>query len=160
MPVTYEKVLCAVNITESAQEVIKHAASIAKRYKATLYILYAFEEKPVESLASRMGSSLSGETLREYQQLLSTLEERDSFILKDMALQAEDLCGCMVKILVTRGKAAEEIIRVAREEDVDIIVIGSHSFPPLGKILLGSTAERVLHKAPCPVLMVPLKGSE
>ncbi len=97
MPVTYEKVLCAVNITESAQEVIKHATSIAKRYKATLYLLYAFEEKPVESLASRMGSTLSGETLREYQQLLSTLEERDSFILKDIAIQAENLCSCMVK---------------------------------------------------------------
>ncbi len=64
--------------------------------------------------------------------------------------------------LVTQGKAAEEIIRTAQEKNVDMInvdmiIIGSHSSLPLGKMLLGSTAERVLHKAPCPVLMVPLR---
>ena len=158
MPVVYQKVLCAVNITEAAEEVIKHAASICKRYGATLYILYVMEEKPVESLATRIGRALSGEVLREYQQLLATLEERDSFILKDMALKAENLCNCQIETIITRGKAHEEILKTAREKDVDLIVIGSHSAPPLEKALLGSTADKVLHRAACPVLLVPIKG--
>ncbi len=156
MPVSYEKILCGVNITESAEEVIRHAAAMAKRFNATLYILYAMEEKPVESLATRIGRALSGDVLREYQQLLATLEERDSFILKDMALKAENLCGRQVKTIITRGKAHEEILKAAREKGVDLIVIGTHSAPPLERVLLGSTAEKLLHRAPCPVLLVPI----
>ncbi len=158
MPVTYEKVLCAVNLTESAEEMIKHAASICKRYNAQLYLLYSMEEKTAESLATRIGRTLPGETLREYQQLLATLEERDSFILKDMAMKAENLYGCQVETIITRGKPHEEILKTAQEKDVDLIVIGSHSFPPLGKVLLGSTAEKVLHRARRPVLLIPVEN--
>jgi len=158
MPVTYEKVLCAVNITQSAEEVIRHGASIAKRYNATLYIMYVMEEKPLESLASRLGQALSGETAREYQQLLATMEERDSFILKDMALKAEKMCDCQIETIIIRGKAHEEVLKAARERGMDLIVIGSHSAPPLEKVLLGSTAEKVLHGAPCPVLLVPINN--
>ncbi len=158
MPVTYQKVLCAVNITEAAEEVIKHAASISKRYNSTLYILYVMEEKTAETLAARIGRALSKDLLREYQQLLATLEERDSFILKDMALKAENLCGCQIETLITRGKPHEEILKVAQEKGADIIVIGSHSAPPVSKVLLGSTAEKVLHRAPCPVLLVPIEA--
>ena len=156
MPVSYRKVLCAVNITESAEEVVRHAASICKRYNATLYLLYSMEEKTADALAARIGQVLSGEALREYQQLLTTLEERDSFILRDMAMKAENLSGCQVEAIITRGKPHEEILKAAQEKGVDLIVIGSHSLPPLSKVLLGSTAEKVLHKAKRPVLLVPI----
>ena len=55
------------------------------------------------------------------------------------------------------GVASQEIVRYAAEHAIDLIVVASHGYGPLRQLLLGSTAERVLHHAPCPVLVVPSK---
>ena len=55
---------------------------------------------------------------------------------------------------MVHGEAASEIVRVAKERDVDLIVISSHGRTGLGRILFGSTAESVVRHASCPVLVV------
>lgn len=55
------------------------------------------------------------------------------------------------------GDAAEEILRVARESGCDLIVMGTHGWTGLNRLLLGSVAERVLRKSPCPVVVVKLR---
>ena len=52
------------------------------------------------------------------------------------------------------GRASQEIVRVASEEKADVIVMGTHGYTGMAHVLLGSTAERVLRRAPCPVLTV------
>ena len=52
------------------------------------------------------------------------------------------------------GEAASEIVRVAKDRNVDLIVIASHGRTGLGRILFGSTAEAVVRHAHCPVLVV------
>jgi nucleotide-binding universal stress UspA family protein len=52
------------------------------------------------------------------------------------------------------GDAAEEILRVAQESNADLIVMGTHGRTGLGRLLMGSVAEEVVRKAPCPVLTV------
>jgi nucleotide-binding universal stress UspA family protein len=59
-----------------------------------------------------------------------------------------------VDVRVAVGKPAEEIVRVAREDAVDLIVMGTHGHTGLRYMLLGSTAETVFRTAPCPVFMV------
>lgn len=59
-----------------------------------------------------------------------------------------------------RGEdAADELLRAAHAHDADLIVIGIRHRSPVGKLLLGSTAQRVLLTAPCPVLAVKPSGS-
>ena len=53
-----------------------------------------------------------------------------------------------------------EILRYANENNVDLIVMGTHGRGPLGHVVLGSVAERVVRKAPCPVLTVRAKERE
>jgi nucleotide-binding universal stress UspA family protein len=53
-----------------------------------------------------------------------------------------------------QGEAVEEILRVAREVQADLIVLGTHGRTGLGRLLMGSVAEQVLRKAACPVLTV------
>jgi nucleotide-binding universal stress UspA family protein len=77
----------------------------------------------------------------------------DEIALKDL----KDRVPVDVKVAV--GKPAEEILRVAREEAVDLIVMGTHGRTGLHHLLLGSTAETVLRTAPCPVFTVRL-GAE
>ena len=62
--------------------------------------------------------------------------------------------------IVTQGKPSAEIVRVAREENVDMIVLGTHGAGLLDKALFGSTTERVVRKAPCPVLTCRLAEHE
>jgi nucleotide-binding universal stress UspA family protein len=66
----------------------------------------------------------------------------------------------MAKILVRTGKPFVEIVDAASEEDVDLIVISSHGRTGVEHILFGSTADKVVQKAPCPVLTLrdPAKG--
>jgi nucleotide-binding universal stress UspA family protein len=55
---------------------------------------------------------------------------------------------------VAEGTPYEEIIRLARERDVDLVVMGTHGRTGLAHVLLGSVAEKVVRRAPCPVLTV------
>ena len=66
----------------------------------------------------------------------------------------EECAGLEIEEVVAHGDAASEIVRVARERNVDLIVISSHGRTGLGRILFGSTAESVVRHAPCPVLVV------
>jgi nucleotide-binding universal stress UspA family protein len=59
-----------------------------------------------------------------------------------------------VRTLVAQGKPSHEIMRVAREETIDLIVLGTHGKGVLDQALFGSTTERVVRKSPCPVLTV------
>jgi len=65
-----------------------------------------------------------------------------------------------VREMVTQGKPSAEIVRVAREEAADMIVLGTHGAGILDKALFGSTTERVVRKAPCPVLTCRLAEHE
>ena len=61
---------------------------------------------------------------------------------------------------ITSGRPFLEIIRVAKERKSDLIVIGTHGWGALKQVLLGSVAEKVVRKAPCPVLTVRDPGHE
>lgn len=59
---------------------------------------------------------------------------------------------------VVSGPAAEEIVRYARDAEIDLIVLGTHGRTGLAHVLLGSVAEKIVRKAPCPVLTVRPQG--
>ena len=67
----------------------------------------------------------------------------------------EHLEGLKVETVVLQGFPHEAIVEVARARGGDLIVVGSHGHGFMGRVLMGSTAERILHIAPCPVLVVP-----
>ena len=62
--------------------------------------------------------------------------------------------GVNVERRVLHGSPFVSIARIAKEEDVDIIVMGTHGRSGLKHILIGSVAEKVVRKSPCPVLVV------
>ena len=79
-----------------------------------------------------------------------TLVQRARSALEETAAKLA-LSG-KVSTAVARGRASEEIVRTARETKASLIVIGTHGHTGISHVLLGSTAERVVRKAPCPVL--------
>ena len=67
---------------------------------------------------------------------------------------AEEAQGLDWETVIRQGEPFLEVIRFAKEQDVDLIVIGTHGRSGFEHIVFGSTAEKVVRKAPCPVLSV------
>jgi nucleotide-binding universal stress UspA family protein len=70
--------------------------------------------------------------------------------------------GTVVPVVVAshRGDAADEIVRYAKANDIQLIVLGTHGRTGVSRFVMGSVAERVIRTAPCPVLTVPPAGIE
>ena len=139
-------------------------ASLAGKYGAKLLLLHVIP-KAVEEVYPR-GAGFAGPT-SSYDEVMAPdiwmkhpliidLVDRAHTELRDFAYKnLKD--AVPVQVNVAAGKPAEEILRVAREEGIDLIVMGTHGRTGARHLLLGSVAEAVTHAAPCPVFTVRIE---
>jgi serine/threonine protein kinase len=138
-PVETKKVLCATDFSELSDAALGQAVSFSRGSNAELLIVHV--EQP-------LAASTAGE-------LYYDMETPGSNALRTMleALVPDDPdLQCRYQLL--SGDPAPSIIRLAEKEDVDLIVMASHGHTGLRRLLLGSTAEAVVRRAPCTVLIV------
>jgi nucleotide-binding universal stress UspA family protein len=81
------------------------------------------------------------------------LKEHAAEVLDDVR-EAAATKGLEVETMMLQGFPADEICRLAEEQNAELIVIGSHGWGPVRRLLFGSVSDSVLHHAPCPVLVV------
>jgi universal stress protein A len=143
-----QKVLVPIDFSDHASQALRWGASLAERYGAQILLLHVIPETVEED--AMHGSAWERVIIDLTVQVEAQLDE---IAVKDLKVRLP------VDVKVAVGKPAEEILRVAREESVDLIVMGTHGRTGLHQILLGSTAETVLRTAPCPVFTVRL-GAE
>jgi len=142
---TWKKVVCPVDLSEVSMGALKVASDVASQCGAALVIVNVVE--PIVAPSDfTFGPMTTGE-------VEDRLVERSTQALKELAATLRLPAGS-VAFRVERGRASSEIVRVAQEEKADVIVIGTHGYTGMAHVLLGSTAERVIRKAPCPVLTV------
>lgn len=84
------------------------------------------------------------------------LERIEKFCAEEMADDEIFPHGGPVPVVV-EGEAASVVLKMADDEDVDLIVMGSHTHSAIGELVLGSVARKVTHQSKRPVLLVPLK---
>ncbi|MGB7925958.1 MAG: universal stress protein [Pyrinomonadaceae bacterium] len=138
------RILLATNFRPSSNVAAQVAADFAGRTNAELHVVYVIDdymEQMADMFPDSAGSSLS--RLRQY------VEER-------MAVFARET-GSRAVTHIAEGRPYEQIVRLATEKDVDLIVIGTSVHASLfgGAPALGPDIERVVRNAPCPVLCVP-----
>jgi universal stress protein A len=136
---SFKAILHPTDFSDASEHALKMAAALARDYKARLVLLHAVE--PPVYYGELGVSFIPPEDYREKAQ-----ERVAGLIGPDSPLTVETV--------VVEGIAAAEILRVAAEHPVDLIVIGSHGRTGIGRVLMGSVAEEVSRKAPCPVLIV------
>ena len=144
-------ILFPTDFSNGARAAMDHAVSLARDYKAKLILLYVIQDISIAEWY--IPSSLSVTDLVEDMQR-SAGKEMDKWATEVSAKVAE------VEKLVVRGVPFVEIIKTAKEKDADLIVIGTHGRTGIDHMLFGSTAEKVVRKAPCPVLTVRIAGKE
>ncbi|HVF50139.1 MAG TPA: universal stress protein [Pyrinomonadaceae bacterium] len=140
-------ILLPTDFSECACHALPAAASLARLMGARLICLHV-----VEPLVPSVGWTPIAEPLPSAD-ISEQLEDSAARELPKIA-QSEECAGLEVEDLIVHGEAASEIVRVAREREVDLIVISSHGRTGLGRMFFGSTAESVVRHAHCPVLVV------
>jgi len=132
-------VLHPTDFSERSEFAFRLACSLARDYSARLMVLHVAE--PPMAVAGEgvlmLPPAFDLEPLRER---LQQLRPRDPKV--------------QVEHRLVQGDAAGEILRVAEEAKCDVIVLGTHGRTGLGRFLMGSVAEQVVCKAPCPVVTV------
>jgi nucleotide-binding universal stress UspA family protein len=149
--INLKKILVPTDFSDSARHALSYGISFAREYDAELTLLHV-----VETVAVGYASDLFPVPMAEVFQEISGYARTELTKLADEARGR----GARVKELVTQGKPAADILRVAREDAIDMIVLGTHGKGVLDHALFGSTTERVVRKAPCPVLTCRLSEHE
>jgi len=142
----YQHILLAVDYSEHGEYVAQRAKSLAKKYQATLSIIHVLDDIPMPDTS--YGTVIPLEQDSSYELL-----EAEKTKLKQMAerLGIDDANQWLVW-----GVPKQEIVQIAEQEKIDLIVVGSHGRHGLA-LLLGSTANSILHYAKCDVLAVRLQ---
>lgn len=135
------------DFSECGNYALAYATSLARTFGSSILCIHV-----IEPMVPTVGYSGMTEPLpiADISDQLENSAERE---LPKLA-EREDCAGLEVEELIVHGEAASEIVRVATERKVDLIVVSSHGRTGLGRILFGSTAEAVVRHAPCPVLVV------
>ena len=146
-----KKVLVPTDFSESARHALTYGISFAREYEAELTLLHV-----VENLTVGYASDLFPVPMAEVFQEISGYARTE---LAKLGTEARAK-SITVEEVVIQGKPSAEIMRFARETEVDMIVLGTHGKGMLDQALFGSTTERVVRRAPCPVLTVRLAEHE
>jgi nucleotide-binding universal stress UspA family protein len=139
---TLRTILHPTDFSERSDYAFRLACSLARDYGARLLLLHVGKEPivmPVEGVAPP-------EPVHYREELTAELQKR----------QVEDPKVYVEAQLIIGGDPATQIVRVARQTNAELIVLGTHGRTGLGRLLMGSVAEGVLRQAPCPVLTVKM----
>jgi nucleotide-binding universal stress UspA family protein len=146
------RILVPVDFSPHSEQALKYGVALAERFGAELYLVHVFQDLAVYQTEVVSGAP---PLLPPIEQL--TASTRGEF---DRLVRDKNLARLPLHTEIVEGSPVEEIVDYAREKDIDLVVIGTHGRGWLAHVLLGSVAEKVVRKAPCPVLTVRLAEHE
>jgi len=144
------KLLVAVDFSPQTEHILAAARDLARALGAQLWLMHVVAPPPVLPRHNDAGPDQPPIALEDREQQRLIQEAADS--ARDAGVEAT---GVLVE-----GPPAKMILRQAATLQADMIIIGSHGFGPALEMLLGSVSKKVLKKARCPVLVVPIPRSE
>jgi universal stress protein A len=146
---TYDRILVPIDFSEHSKRTVSYATKTASRHNSTIYLLHVFQipDYVVTSYARRR------QNCAEVQSQVDAAEQEARENLEAFAEELSNK-GIKVQPYLRVGYPFDEIVLMANHFQVDLIIIGSHGRGAISRLLVGSTAERVVEHAPCPVLVV------
>lgn len=140
---SYQKILVAFDFSEHARLAARNALEIARRFDARVHVLYVLEQEVHPAFFEIWKQTVQKDLPEIARSARESLEK---------AVGTADVRQLDVHVKTGDGKAHSEIVRFAQAEEIDLIVMGTHGLSGAEHMLLGSTTERVVRIAPCPVL--------
>ncbi|UCD57897.1 MAG: universal stress protein [Candidatus Hydrogenedentota bacterium] len=147
-----DKILFPTDFSEHSRHAFSYALSFAREYGAQLYMLHVIEDVQYLANAYMFDVPIMPSFADMEQNRLKEMQEFIDREVTDPAIKIEKV--------VKHGRPFIEILQMAREESIDLIVIATHGRGGLEHVFFGSVAEKVVRKAPCPVLSIRMPGHE
>ncbi len=145
--VGFKRIIVPVDLSDCSRIALEYAVATAKAHKSKLTILHVYEESFVEPYVNAANSEEeAGEIIKEIEQVNET--KYDEF------LKTVDLSGVEYEKLLKKGIPAFDIVEIAREQQANLIVMGTHGRSGIRHILIGSTAEEVVRTVHCDIIIV------
>lgn len=146
-----KKILVPVDFSDYSRNALNYAVQFAKEINAEIYSIYVVEPLifPADfSMGQISIPAMDVDTTKRAK------EELETFMNNLLGP------GCKVDTIIKTGKPFVEINETAAELDIDLIIIATHGHTGVEHLFFGGTAEKVVRKAPCPVLTLrePIKG--
>jgi nucleotide-binding universal stress UspA family protein len=145
-----KRVLVPIDFSEFSDRALNYAKEICEKFDAELHLLHVLEVI-VSTPQFTMGLAIPA---RE--------EESEKLVLEKMAeLPGENWAADRAVVRHTaHGAPFVQIVKYAKENDIDILIIGTHGRTGLSHVFMGSVAENVVRQSPCPVLVVRNEGHQ
>jgi nucleotide-binding universal stress UspA family protein len=145
LSINIQSILVPIDFSEHSKNALKYAIPFAQKFKASIDLIYVVEPTiyPADFSFGQIGFPNVEEELRT-----RGSDELDNLITREIAGKVPS------RKIVRTGKPFYEINQYALEEKMNLIIIATHGHTGMEHILFGSTAEKVVRKAPCPVLVV------
>jgi len=143
--IVLKKILVATDFSEAAGAALSYGRALARAFGARLHVVHV-----VDDMYLRLGGDAYAAVLPELQQDVeqSAREQLEALVVDN------DPTPLPTDLIIREGAPAQEIVKYAKDTDIDLIVVGTHGRGAVAKLLMGSVAERVVRTASCPVLTV------
>jgi len=148
-----ERILVPTDMSEFSGHALRYGCEFANRFGAELHLLNVVQDIVAMVPEPGLAFPAPGEYMAEMQDAAKQALEQ---LPESGKVQPEITVHREVRV----GTPFLEIVRYAKDIDADMVVIGTHGRTGLAHVLLGSTAEKVVRKAPCPVLTVRPEGHD
>lgn len=142
-----DRILAPTDFSDFSKKALDYAIALAEAHSAAVLVLHVVP--PPRYTAE---TPIAAEIYEEIEQAVVEQAER-----KIAEVRGASATSVPVDVKVVEGSPFLEIVRTARAENIDLIVLATHGLTGIRHVLLGSTAEKVVRKAPCAVLTVKEK---
>lgn len=140
-----KRILIATDFTNHSEVALRYATAFGKAFNAEVLLCHVLESPDFLAQLPPISEGYFPSNLPE-------IQEKHARVQCEQVLAAVGLS--QARVLLRHGAPWSEIVRAAREESADLIILGTHGRGAVAHILLGSVAEKVVRLAPCPVLTV------
>ncbi len=152
MNVSIRRILLPTDFSEPSKEAAQYAMALCDQFSAELHMLHVVSQVMSYADATTSWAMTAAETQAQ-------LEAAEECLLKNVLDQNWALSHRIVRKSVM-GFAIDEILLYAEQQDIDLIVVGTHGYRWLAHALIGSVAEKLVRLATCPVLTVHPTGHQ
>ena len=142
--IALKTVLVPTDFSECSEAAVRYGRALAEAFGASLHLLHVVQDPYKQAWAAEGFAAPVTDMITQW-------EEQARIRLEETAAACVPVSAT---VAVRIGSPFYDIAAYASEKNVDLIVIGTHGRGPIGHMLLGSVAERIVRKAPCPVLTV------
>jgi nucleotide-binding universal stress UspA family protein len=146
-----KRILVPIDFSETSTKAFQYALRVAEQFGSEIVLLHV-----LEPASPMVGAPLAFQVFPDSEDALSRVEKK----LAAFSAQSRTNGAHAISSRIRTGHAPNEITKAAKDLDVDLIVIATHGYTSWRHLCIGSTTERVVRAAPCPVLVVREKEHE